>query len=100
MHPARTRATHGLVWMIVAQACFAWMNVCTRFGARHLPWAEIAAARFLVGAALAAGLATATGRSLQVTHRAGTWWRSVYGTLAAVGSFYALGSSRIARSWP
>jgi drug/metabolite transporter (DMT)-like permease len=86
----------GFAWMIVAQACFAWMNVCTRFGARHLPWAEIAAVRFLVGALLAAGLATLTGRSLRVADRAGTWRRSIYGTLAAAGSFYALGSSRIA----
>jgi drug/metabolite transporter (DMT)-like permease len=82
--------------MIVAQACFAWMNVCTRFGARHLPWAEIGAVRFLVGALLAAGLASLTGRSLRVTDRGGTWRRSIYGTLAAVGSFYALASSRIA----
>jgi len=95
MPPAPARATHGLVWMIVAQACFAWMNVCTRFGSRHLPWADIAAARFLVGAMLAAGLAAVTGRSLRVTDRAGTWWRSAYGTVAAMGSFYALGSSRI-----
>jgi drug/metabolite transporter (DMT)-like permease len=86
----------GLAWMIVAQACFAWMNVCTRYGAAHLPWAEIAAGRFLVGALLAVGLAALTGRSLRVTDRGGTWHRSVYGTLAATGSFYALGSSRIA----
>ena len=33
------------------------MNVCTRLGSRHLPWPEIAAVRFLVGALLAAGLA-------------------------------------------
>ena len=37
-----------------------------------------------------------TGRSLRSTDRAGTWRRSIYGTLAATGSFYALGSSRIA----
>jgi drug/metabolite transporter (DMT)-like permease len=90
------RRSGGLGWMIVAQACFAWMNVCTRFGSRHLPWAEIAAVRFLVGALIAGGLALATGRSLRVTDRAGTWRRSVYGTLAAAGSFYALASSRVA----
>jgi drug/metabolite transporter (DMT)-like permease len=85
----------GLIWMVVAQACFAWMNVCTRFGARHLPWPEIAAVRFLVGALLAVGLAHATGRSLRVTDRPGTWKRSIYGTLAAAGSFYALASTRV-----
>jgi drug/metabolite transporter (DMT)-like permease len=82
--------------MIVAQACFAWMNVCTRLGSRHLSWAEIAAARFLVGALVAAGLAVATGRSLRVIDRAGTWRRSIYGTLAAGASFYALASNRVA----
>jgi drug/metabolite transporter (DMT)-like permease len=86
----------GLGWMILAQGCFAWMNVCTRFGARHLPWAEIAAVRFLVGAALAVAVAGLTGRSLRVTDRGGTWRRSIFGTLAAAGSFYALGSSRLA----
>ncbi len=89
------RSARGLGWMIVAQACFAWMNVCTRAGARQVPWPEIAAVRFLVGALLAAGLATATRRSLRVSDRAGSWRRSIYGTLAALGSFYALGSSRI-----
>jgi len=82
--------------MIVAQACFAWMNVCTRFGSLHLPWSEIAAVRFLVGALIAWSLAAATGTSLRITDRAGTWRRSIYGTLAAAGSFYALASARVA----
>src|SRR6476469_4984118 len=86
----------GLGWMVVAQACFAWMNVCTRFGSLHLPWSEIAAVRFLVGALIAGALAAATGRSLRITDRAGTWRRSIYGTLAAAGSFYALASARVA----
>ncbi|HKT61465.1 MAG TPA: DMT family transporter [Gemmatimonadales bacterium] len=86
----------GLGWMIVAQACFAGMNVCTRLGSRQLPWAEIAAVRFLVGALVAGALAAATGRSLRVTDRRGTWRRSIYGTLAAAGSFYALASNRVA----
>ena len=96
MFPVRPHATRGLGWMILAQGCFAVMNVCTRLGSRGLPWPEIAAARFLVGALLAAGLAGATGRALRVTDRAGTWRRSIYGTLAAAASFYALASSRIA----
>lgn len=90
------RSNRGLGWMVLAQACFAGMNVCTRLGSRHLPWAEIAAVRFLVGALIAGALATLTGKSLLVVDRAGTWRRSIYGTLAATGSFYALGSSRVA----
>ena len=58
------RAAHplaGLGWMVIAQLCFAAMNVFTRLGSRHLPWPEIAAARFLVGALIAVGLAVARG---------------------------------------
>jgi drug/metabolite transporter (DMT)-like permease len=85
----------GLAWMALAQLCFAVMNVCTRLGAAHLPWAEIAAARFLIGGLVAVGLASFRGASLQVTDRRGTWRRSLYGTLAAIGSFYSLSSPSI-----
>ena len=93
------RAPHplaGLGWMVVAQLCFAAMNVFTRLGSRHLPWPEIAAGRFLIGALIAVGLATARGVSLEVPDRGGTWRRSIYGTLAALGSFFALSSPRVA----
>jgi drug/metabolite transporter (DMT)-like permease len=82
--------------MMLAQLCFAAMNVFTRLGSRHLPWPEIAAARFLVGAFIAVGLAAARGKSLAVTDRGGTWRRSIYGTVSAVGTFSALSSPRVA----
>jgi len=82
--------------MVVAQLCFAAMNVFTRLGSRHLPWPEIAAARFLIGALIAVGLASARGVSLAVTDRRGTWRRSIYGTIAALGSFFTLSSPRVA----
>jgi drug/metabolite transporter (DMT)-like permease len=81
--------------MVLAQLCFAAMNVCTRLGASHLPWAEIAAARFFIGALAAVGVAAARGSSLRVTDRPGTWRRSIFGTLAAMGSFYALSATQI-----
>jgi drug/metabolite transporter (DMT)-like permease len=81
--------------MILAQLCFAAMNVFTRLGSRHVPWPEIAAARFLVGAGIAIGLAATRGVSLRVTDRRGTWRRSIYGTMAALGAFYALSSPSI-----
>jgi drug/metabolite transporter (DMT)-like permease len=82
--------------MVLAQLCFAAMNVFTRLGSRHLPWPEIAAARFLVGALIAVGLAAARGKSLAVTDRGGTWRRSIYGTISALGTFFALSSPRVA----
>jgi drug/metabolite transporter (DMT)-like permease len=82
--------------MMLAQLCFAAMNIFTRLGSRHLPWPEIAAARFLVGALIAVGLALARGKSLAVTDRPGTWRRSIYGTVSAVGTFFALSSPRVA----
>jgi drug/metabolite transporter (DMT)-like permease len=86
----------ALAWMLLAQACFAAMNVFTRLGARDLPWSEIGAARFLVGALLAFGLGSYRGASLRIIDRSSTWRRSLFGASSAVCTFYALGSSRIA----
>jgi drug/metabolite transporter (DMT)-like permease len=79
--------------MVIAQVFFAGMNVCTRLGARTLPWSEIAATRFLVGALIALGFARYRGSSLRITDRPSTWRRSLFGTLAAIATagsaFYA-----------
>jgi drug/metabolite transporter (DMT)-like permease len=82
--------------MVLAQIFFAAMNVCTRLAARELSWLEIASARFLVGALIALGLARYRGSSLRITDRPNTWRRSLFGTIAAACTFYALASSRIA----
>jgi drug/metabolite transporter (DMT)-like permease len=86
----------GLGWMVLAQLFFAGMNLCTRLGARDLPWSEIAAGRFLIGALIALAIAWFRGSSLRITDRPSTWRRSGYGTVAAMCTFYALASSRIA----
>jgi drug/metabolite transporter (DMT)-like permease len=86
----------GLAWMALAQLLFAGMNVCTRLSAHDLPWSEVAAVRFLVGAAIAIVVAWHRGSGLRVRDQGSAWRRSVYGTLAAVGTFYALSSYRIA----
>jgi drug/metabolite transporter (DMT)-like permease len=82
--------------MAIAQLCFAGMNVCTRLGARALPWSEMAAGRFLIGAVIALGVAWYRGSSLRLIDRPNAWQRSVFGTIAAVCTFYALASTRIA----
>jgi drug/metabolite transporter (DMT)-like permease len=62
------RPPPGLSWMIVAQLLFAGMNVCTRLGARALPWTEVAAGRFIIGALIALGIAPLP-RKLPSDHR-------------------------------
>jgi drug/metabolite transporter (DMT)-like permease len=82
--------------MLLAQVFFAGMNVCTRLGAGDLPWAEVGAARFLVGALMAGALGLYQGASLRITDRRSTWRRSGFGALSALCTFYALGSTQIA----
>ena len=85
----------GLGWMLLAQVCFAVMNVSARLAGGDLPWPEVAAARFLVGATLAVVLARARGVSLRITDRRASWGRAIFGTLSALCTFYALTSPRI-----
>lgn len=85
----------GMLWMLVAQALFAGMNVLTRLGAVDLPWPEVAAGRFAVGALVAVGFAVPMGIPLRVIDRPNTWRRSIFGTLSALGVFYALASPRV-----
>ena len=85
----------GLGWMLLAQACFAVMNVSARLAGGDLPWPEVAAARFLVGVLLAVLLARARGVSLRITDRRASWGRAIFGTLSALCTFYALTSPRI-----
>ncbi len=85
----------GLGWMLLAQVCFAVMNVSARLAGGDLPWPEVAAARFLVGALLAIVVARARGVSLRITDRRTSWQRAVFGTLSALCTFYALTSPRI-----
>lgn len=82
--------------MILAQLFFAGMNVYTRLGGQHLPWAQVGAARFLVGALMAGALALYQGASLRITDQRSARRRSVFGALSALCTFYALASTRIA----
>ena len=91
----RRAALAGVAWMLAAQALFAGMNVATRAGAVHLPWPEVAAARFGVGALVAFMVGRMRGSSLRVVDRRNTWLRTIFGTISALGTFYALASPRV-----
>ena len=90
-----THRLAGVGWMVLAQLGFAGMNLFSRLGARGLPFSEVAAARFLVGAVVAILLARARGTSLRIVDVPNTWRRSLFGTCSAIGHFYALSSQRI-----
>ncbi|MFZ5623175.1 MAG: DMT family transporter [Gemmatimonadota bacterium] len=85
----------GVLWMCLAQALFALMNIGTRIASREVSWAQVASARFLVGMLVAIGVGVSRGSRLVPTDRTNTWWRAIFGTLAALGSFYALASDRL-----
>lgn len=95
------RATNpfaGLLWMAVASALFAFMNLFARLASAHVPWPEVAASRALVGAATALGFALARRAPLAVDprDRALSWARSLCGTAAMVCTFFTLGAPSIA----
>ena len=96
--PTRAAGVHtlaGLGWMLLAQCCFALMNVSARLAGESASWSEIAAARFLVGALLAWGIARGRGASLAILDWKTSWTRAIFGTASAVCTFYAITSRRI-----
>jgi drug/metabolite transporter (DMT)-like permease len=74
--------------MTLAQLLFAMMAISARFGGRNLPWQEVAATRFAVGAMAVYVVARARAQSLRITYRREAWMRSLFGTLSAAGTFY------------
>lgn len=78
--------------MALAQLLFAMMAIGARFGGRNLPWQEVAATRFAVGAITVYVVARARGQSLRITRLRDAWLRSAFGTLSAAGTFYIYAS--------
>ena len=86
----------ALAWMVVAQVLFTAMGICTRLGAQKLPWSEVAAARAVIGAVVAIGIARMRGAPLVVYDRRTAWARSICGTIAMICTFYTFGAPAIA----
>jgi drug/metabolite transporter (DMT)-like permease len=92
----KLRPVAAAAWMMLAQSLFGVMSVGARLGGREVPWQEIAASRFLVGATTAFVVARLRGQSLAITKRGEAWLRSIFGTLAAFGTFFTLASPSLA----
>jgi len=74
--------------MTLAQLLFAAMAIGARIGGHSVPWQEVCASRFLVGAITAYALARVRGQSLRITNAREAWFRSGFGTLSAAGTFF------------
>jgi drug/metabolite transporter (DMT)-like permease len=82
--------------MVVAQALFALMGVTGRLGSSGVAWQEVVFVRFLVGALTAFTVARVRGQSLAITNRKLQSLRTLFGTLAALGTFFLLSARQIA----
>jgi drug/metabolite transporter (DMT)-like permease len=92
---SRREPARALAWMALAQLLFAVMGIGARIGGRDVPWQEVAATRFTVGAVTAYVVARLRGQSLRLTHLRAAWMRSLFGTLSAFGTFYVYASPQL-----
>jgi drug/metabolite transporter (DMT)-like permease len=94
--PSSRRPLAAAAWMTMAQLAFAGMAVGARVGGGGVPWQEVCASRFLVGALTAFVIARARGQSLRITRVREAWLRSAFGTLSAAGTFYVFAAPALA----
>ncbi len=80
----------------MAQLAFAGMAVGARVGGSGVPWQEVCASRFVVGALTAYGIARVRGQSLRITKLREAWLRSAFGTLSAAGTFFVFAAPQLA----
>lgn len=91
-----TQPLAAALWMTAAQALFAVMSIGARLGGQGVPWQEVAASRFLVGALTALVVAFVRRTSLRVVHQKEQMWRSAFGTAAALATFFTLAAPELA----
>lgn len=88
----RDSPARGMTYMLIASGSFAAMNAfvagLTRSG---IPWQTGAFARATLAVALAVAIARARGAKLAIRRQGAMWSRSLAGSAALLGNFYALG---------
>jgi drug/metabolite transporter (DMT)-like permease len=82
--------------MALAQLLFALMGIGARIGGREVPWPEVGAVRFFMGAITAYAIARLRGESLRITRLRDAWIRSAFGTLSAAGTFFVYAAPGLA----
>lgn len=88
----RRASATALALMALGATLFALMNLLARVATSSASWASVAAVRALVGALVAFVVARMRGQSLAMKDAPAVLWRSLFGTVSMVATFYALSS--------
>jgi len=81
--------------MGTSSVLFATMNFLARLASAHLSWTLVVSVRALIGAAVALAIASVRGARMTVRYKRGIWWRSAWGTLAMLCTFYAVSDAAL-----
>ena len=88
----RPSSRAAYAWAAGSAAAFGTMNFCAHVASARIHWSMTGAARSIVGAGIAYGVARVRGVPTRVADRRGIWQRSFAGTAAMLFTFYALGT--------
>lgn len=86
----------ALGYMAASAVLFSLMNFFARLATATGSWATVGAVRALIGAMVALAVARIRGASLTPRDPRAVLWRSVFGTIAMMSTFYALSSRTLA----
>ncbi|HVJ90244.1 MAG TPA: DMT family transporter [Labilithrix sp.] len=81
--------------MALGALLFSLMNFLARIATASASWASVAAARATIGALVAFTIARMRGQSLTPNNVRSIFWRSLFGTVSMVSTFYALSSRTV-----
>lgn len=81
--------------MALSALLFSTMNFLARVATASTSWATIAATRAVIGAFVAYGVARARGGSVAAKDYRAVFWRSFFGTISMLSTFYALSSKTL-----
>jgi drug/metabolite transporter (DMT)-like permease len=81
--------------MAMGALLFALMNFFARLATASASWATVACVRALIGALVAFTVARMRGRSLVAKDKRAIFWRSLFGTISMLSTFYALSSRTV-----
>jgi len=80
----------AVLWMIMSAVCFSGMNLFARIAGAHMHWTVVGLGRAAIGLLIAVAWGYKRKASFLVKNRRAAWTRSIFGTFAALCTFYVL----------